>query len=105
MGGGMNLWWGGNKNLVGRKSTGGWNCQVVDKLTTLSLYQKSLVHKEKQVNVNFNQNQINFCCINFNYYIQNKIKNKLFMKAINYASIKLEEKANRSAKKKKQFYQ
>ena len=54
------------------------------------------VHKEKQVNVNFNFNQINFWCINYNQYIQNKIKNKLRMKAVNYAYFKLDEKVTRS---------
>ena len=60
-----------------------------------------MVHKEKQVILNFNLTQINSWCINYNQYIQNKIKNKLRMKAINYACFKLEEKATRSVKKKK----
>ena len=45
-----------------------------------------MVQKEKQVNVNYNQ------------YIQDKIKNKLSMKAINHACFKLEEKVTRSVK-------
>ena len=60
-----------------------------------------MVLKEKQVSVNFNLNQINSWCINYNQYIQNKIKNKLHMKAINYAFFKLGEKATRSVKKNK----
>ena len=60
-----------------------------------------MVHKEQQVNVNFNLTQINSWCISYNQYIQNKIKNKLCMKAINYASFKLEEKINRSVKQNK----
>ena len=39
-----------------------------------------MVQKEKQVNVNFNLNQINYWLINYNKYIQNKIK--LRMKAV-----------------------
>ena len=39
--------------------------------------------------------------INYNQYIQNKIKNKSRMKAIDYASFKLEIKATRKAKKNK----
>ena len=39
--------------------------------------------------------------MNYNQYIQNKIKNKLRMKAINYACFKLEEKTTRSVKKNK----
>ena len=58
-----------------------------------------MVHKEKEANVNFNHNQINSWCINYNQYIQNKIKNKLPMRAINYSCFKLEEKANRGVKK------
>ena len=95
-----------------------YNKYFINKLTTLSLYQKSfinnmvnkkngsidsvtkwqLVHKEQQVNVNFSLTQINSWCISYNQYIQNKIKNKLCMKAINYACFKLEEKITRSVK-------
>ena len=51
-------------------------------------------------------NQIKFWCVNYNQYIQNKIKKKLTMKAINYVCYKLDEKATISVKKnKKQFYQ
>ena len=60
-----------------------------------------MVQKEKQVNVNFNLDQINSSCINYNQYIQNKIKNKLIMKTINYTCFKLEEKAMRSVKRNK----
>ena len=60
-----------------------------------------MVHKEKQVILNFSFTQINSCCVNYNQYIQNKIKNKLRMKAINFACFKLEEKTTRSVKKKK----
>ena len=49
----------------------------------------------------FNLNQINSWCINYNQYMQNKIKSKLFMKAINYKCFKLEEKATRSVTRKK----
>ena len=37
--------------------------------------------------------------INYNQYIQNKIKSKLCVKAINYACFKLEEKTTRGVKK------
>ena len=60
-----------------------------------------MVHKEKQAILNFNLTQINCWCINYNQYIENKIKNKLRMKAINFACFKLEEKTTRSVKKKK----
>ena len=60
-----------------------------------------MFHKEKQVLLNFNLTQRNSSCIKYNQYIQNKIKNKLPMKAINYVCFKLEEKATRSVKKKK----
>ena len=60
-----------------------------------------MVHNKKQVNVNFNINEINFWYVNYNQYIQNKIKNKLHIKTINYTCFKLEEKATRSAKKTK----
>ena len=39
--------------------------------------------------------------MNYNQYNQNKIKNKLGMRAVNYACFKLEEKATRSVKKNK----
>ena len=60
-----------------------------------------MVHKEKQVKVNFNFDQINSWSINDNQCIQNNIRNKLRMKAINYVCFKLEEKATRSIKKNK----
>ena len=63
-----------------------------------------MVHKEKQVILNFNFTQINSCCVNYNQYIQNKIKNKLRMKAINFACFTLEEKATRIVKKKKKNF-
>ena len=72
-----------------------YNKYFVNKLTTLSLYQKSFINsnivikikcvywsnyktvtKEKQVKINFNFTQINSWCINFHQYIQNKIKIK-----------------------------
>ena len=49
----------------------------------------------------FNPNQINSCCINSNQYIPKKIKNKLCMKATNYACFKLEGKAMRDVKNNK----
>ena len=62
-----------------------------------------LLHREKQVN--FNLIQRKSCSINYNQYIQNKIKNKICMKAVNYECFKLEEKATASVKKnKRQFY-
>ena len=54
-----------------------------------------MVHK-KQVIVNFDLNQVNFWFINYNKYIQNKIKSKLHMKVINYVCFK-----PRSVKKNK----
>ena len=60
-----------------------------------------VIHQEKQGNVNFNPNQINSCCLNYNQYIQKKIKNISCAKAC----FKLEEKETRSLKNKKQFYQ
>ena len=44
---------------------------------------------------------MNSQCTNYNQYIQKKIKKKLHIKAINYTCFKLEEKATRSVKKKK----
>ena len=55
----------------------------IDSITEQSFL---VVQREKQVNVNYNQ------------YIQDKIKNKLRMKAINHACFKLEEKVTRSVK-------
>ena len=67
--------------------------------------QSSLVYKEQQVNINFHLTQINSWYISYNQYIQNKIKNKLCIKAINYACFKLEEKITRDVKKNKSnFY-
>ena len=63
-----------------------------------------MVQKEKQVSVYFNLDQINSSCINYNQYIQNKIKNKLIMKTINYTCFKLEEKAMRSVKRNKNSF-
>ena len=48
----------------------------------------------------FNLNRIKPWCVNYNQHIQ-KTKNKLCMKAINYAYSKLEEKATRSVKNDK----
>ena len=42
---------------------------------------------------------MNSWCINYNQYIQNKIKNKLHVKAINYACFKMVEKTTRKVKK------
>ena len=67
----------------------------------IQLQNSKLVHKEQQVNVNFNLTQINSWYIGYNQYIQNKIKNKFCMKAINYAFFKLEEEITRSVKKNK----
>ena len=39
-----------------------------------------------------NNNEITSCCINDNQYIQNKIKNKLHVKAIKFACFILAEK-------------
>ena len=91
-----------------------YNKYFVSKLTTLFLHQKCfiknnivnkikctcidsitkyyLAHNEKQLNVNFDLNLINSWCINCNHYIQNKIKNKLCMKAISCACFRLEKK-------------
>ena len=44
---------------------------------------------------------MNSRCINYNPDIRNKVKNKLRMKAKNYAYFKLEEKATKSVKKNK----
>ena len=41
---------------------------------------------------NINLNQIN-SWLNYNHYIQNKIKSKFYMKTIDYAYFKLEQKA------------
>ena len=62
--------------------------------------KQKLVHKENQLNFNFNLTQINWC-MNYNQSILNKIKNKLRIKAINYKCFKLEEKTTRSAKRNK----
>ena len=48
---------------------------------------------------------MNSWCISYNQYIENKIKNKLRIKSINYACFKLEEKALEVLKRVKQFYQ
>ena len=50
---------------------------------------------------NFNLTQKNPWCINYNQYIQNKVKNILQMKAINSACYKMEEKATTSVKNNK----
>ena len=88
-----------------------YNKYFVNKLTALSLYQKSsinsniqlqnssLAHKEQQVNVNFNLTQISSWCTSYNQYIQTKTK--LCMKEISYACLKLEEKTTRSVEKNK----
>ena len=60
-----------------------------------------MVHKRNKQNFNFNLDQINSWWINYNQYIQNKIKKKLRMKATNYACFKLEEKTIRSIKTNK----
>ena len=57
-----------------------------------NFYKSSNFYKEKQVNVNFNHNEVTSCCINGNQYIQNKIKNKLHVKAIKFACFILGEK-------------
>ena len=59
--------------------------------------------KKDNFNVNFNLNQMNSWCIKYNQYIQNKIKNKLCMKAINYVCFKSEEKTTRKVKKDKNY--
>ena len=48
--------------------------------------------KKNKVKVKFNLTPINIWCINYNQYIQNKIKNKLHMKTKYHARFKLEEK-------------
>lgn len=60
-----------------------------------------MVQKEKQGNVKFNLTQIYSLCINYNQYIQNKVKNKFRMKAVNYKCFKPEEKNTRSVKNNK----
>ena len=63
-----------------------------------------MVHKEKQVIVNFTLTQMSSWCISYNQYIQIKIKNKLGMKSINYACFKLEENATKVLKRKKNSF-
>ena len=100
------------------------NKYFATKLTIISLYQKSFINnnivnkikclywfnykiiigssrKTSKCYLNFNLNQIHFWWINYNQYIQNKIKNKLSMKAINYACSRLEQKATRNVKENK----
>ena len=101
-----------------------FNKYFAKKVMTLSLYQKSFI-KNNIVNkikymcwfnykivigsqkktskcwLNFNLNQINSWCINYNQYIQNKIKTNYAMKAISYACFKLEEEATGSGNKNK----
>ena len=60
-----------------------------------------MAHKEQQVNINFNLTQINYWCIIYNHTSKTKSKNKLCMKAINYACFKLKEKATKNIKKNK----
>ena len=60
--------------------------------------------QKKQANTNFNLAQINFWCISYNQYIRSKIKNKVWMKAINYACFKLEEKIIKRFKKNKSIF-
>ena len=62
--------------------------------------QKAIrLHKKtSKCELNFNLNQTNSWCINYNQCIQ-KIKIKLRMKAINFARSKLEGKVTRSVKK------
>ena len=96
----------------------------VNKLTTLSLNQKSFINsstvskikcmywlnyrivtgsqrKTRICKLSFNLSQISSWCLNYKLYIQNKMKNKLQMKALNYACFKPEEKTTRSVKKNK----
>ena len=63
--------------------------------------QINLEHDTIKVNVNFNFNQRNSWCMNYNQHIQNKIKNKLRMKVKNYVYFRLEETATRKVKKNK----
>ena len=60
-----------------------------------------MIYKEKKENVNFNLTQMNSWYMRYNQYIQNKNKNKLHMKAINYTCFKLGEKTTRNVKKNK----
>ena len=60
--------------------------------------------QKKQVNANFNFAKINFWCISNNQYIRSKIKNKVWVKAINYACFKLEEKIIKRFKKNKSSF-
>ena len=79
------------------------NNNIENKIKCIYWFKYKIVtdsHK-KEVIVNFNFTQINSWCINYNQYIENKIKNKLPIKAINYACFKLEEKGTRSVKKDK----
>ena len=76
----------------------------MDVLIQLFNYKIVTGSQGKQVSVNLtliNLNQTNSWCIKCIQYIQNKIKNKLRIKAINYAYFKLEERATRGVKKNK----
>ena len=80
------------------------NSNIVNKIKCTYWFNYKIVTgshtQKKQIILNFNLPQINSWCLNYNHCIQNKIKNKLRMKAIHYACFKLEEKPNRSVKKK-----
>ena len=67
----------------------------------IQLQNSNWFKKKNKKILKSNLNQIKSCCINYNQYIQNKIKNKLHTKPINYARFKLEEKFNRTFKKNK----
>ena len=60
-------------------------CVLIHKLVIGIHKENIVIHQEKQGNVNFNPNQINSCCLNYNQYIQKKIKKKLYMEGINKA--------------------
>ena len=61
--------------------------------------QNSNCFTKKNKGIHFNLDQIGSWFINYNQYIQNKIKNKFLMKALNYACFKLEERAIGSVEK------
>ena len=79
------------------------NNNFVNKIKCIYWFNSKIVidSQRKQVILNFNLTQIKSWCINYNQYIQNKINNKLRMNAIDYTCFKLEGKATRSVKKKK----
>ena len=80
------------------------NNNIVNKIKCIYRfnYKIELVHKEQQKQLSAYSNKLLVHkCISYNQYIQNKIRNKLNLKAVNYTCLKLEEKIIRSVKKNK----